>query len=111
MCSIMTTRTTRRIISIVLVVLVVLVPRELPLLSLPLTIQSRLAISSLFSLKQSSRLIPDLLRWPDMVAVVVAVDMVEEDTEVAVEVAEVVEVSPLLTLHPLEVADVGRAFA
>jgi hypothetical protein len=38
MCSTMTIRTTRRIISIVLVVLVVLVPRELPLLSLPLTV-------------------------------------------------------------------------
>ena len=34
----MTTRTTRRIISIVLVVLVVLAPRELPSLSLPLTV-------------------------------------------------------------------------
>ena len=40
MCSTMTIRTTRRIISIVLVVLVVLVPRELPLLSLPLTVCS-----------------------------------------------------------------------
>ena len=41
MCSTMTTQTIRRIISIVLVVLVVLVPRELPLLSLPLTVSTR----------------------------------------------------------------------
>jgi len=86
----MTTRTIRRITSIVLVVLVVPVLKALPSHSSPLTMPSRLVISSLSSLKLSSRLILVLPRWPDTVVAAAEVDvmvhevaMVEAEDEVA----------------------------
>jgi hypothetical protein len=110
----MTTRIIRRIIFIVLVELAVPVQMELPSLFLLLIvsscskghslalltlqqIRSRLAISSQFLLRPSSRSILVSWRWRAMEAAVAVADMVEADSVVVV--AEAVEVR--LFCHPL----------